>query len=134
MHMVFINKRSDVSNDRSDPDSGTKLAVIGTFIEGGRADDNPAYAPILNAIASNAKFPGLYGAGAESVVLSDLLPEDASTKFFTYPGSLTTPPCSQQVKCQHIAPQICSALRAHFSFPAYTRSICFRKDAKVDLS
>jgi len=97
MHMVFINKRSDVSNDRSDPDSGTKLAVIGTFIEGGRADDNPAYAPILNAIASNAKFPGLYGAGAESVVLSDLLPEDASTKFFTYPGSLTTPPCSQQV-------------------------------------
>jgi len=98
MHMVFANTKAYSAN-RADPESGLRLAVIGTFIEGGAAEDNAAYSGILSAAAAGTPIPGqtLALGGVGSVVLSDLLPKDYDTKFFTYAGGLTTPPCSQIV-------------------------------------
>lgn len=96
LHMVFANKRA-LPGDRNDPDSGTMLTVLGTLIEGGAAQDNPNYAPFLDNVAKLAKDQGQGGVLPAPITLSSLLPADYASKFYTYPGSLTTPPCSQKV-------------------------------------
>ena len=70
--------------------------VLGTLLTGGATQANAQYAPILSSLASQALLPGEAGR-AESVNLTALLPPDYASKFYTYPGSLTTPPCSQVV-------------------------------------
>jgi carbonic anhydrase len=68
------------------------------MIEGGASEDNTDFAPILDAISTAAPVPGRSAPwGVGGVNLMNLLPEDFDSKFYTYPGSLTTPPCSQQV-------------------------------------
>jgi len=96
LHMVFVNERV-VPEDRSDPDSGTLLTVLGTMVEGGAKQDNAAFEPILAHLSSKVKHQNQVGILEQPIVLEDLLPEDAFSKFYTYPGSLTTPPCSQRV-------------------------------------
>ncbi|KAJ8601812.1 hypothetical protein CTAYLR_007489 [Chrysophaeum taylorii] len=113
MHMVFINSRwghpeDPVPWELDNPGRGVRLLVLATLVEVGD-EDNDAFQPILDAV----KFPkprqsrhfrdrGVAHWGNSSgptqgpIDLRRLLPEDL-TKFYTYPGSLTTPPCSQFV-------------------------------------
>ncbi len=69
-----------------------KLAVVGVLVDIGA--ENPAFASIWDHLPSEA--------GAEQIVegvtinAGDLLPQTKS--YFTYDGSLTTPPCTEGVK------------------------------------
>jgi carbonic anhydrase len=67
------------------------LAVVGVMLVEGSAD-NPAYAPIFNALPAEKSDPQAIG----TINAADLLPPGAT--FYTYTGSLTTPPCSQGVR------------------------------------
>ncbi|MBX2823049.1 MAG: carbonic anhydrase family protein [Rhodothermaceae bacterium] len=62
-----------------------ELAVVGVLISSGEA--NPAY----DAYTSLSE-----GGEASPVALMSMLPEDLT--YMTYPGSLTTPPCSEGVR------------------------------------
>jgi carbonic anhydrase len=76
--------------------SGTKLVILSTLLAGGRGSANAKYEPLLSAIASQAVMPGDSGRVRE-FNLTALLPTSFESKFYTYPGSMTTPPCSQVV-------------------------------------
>ena len=74
-----------------DPNSGS-LAVVGILLtEGG--SDNEAYAAIFDHLPAQAGEPEALG---EPILLAALLPE--ARAFYTYQGSLTTPPCSEIVR------------------------------------
>lgn len=67
-----------------------KLAVVGILVEEG--DENLVLQPFMD------KFPGTAGGkydGTETFNAADILPD--SEAYFTYAGSLTTPPCSEIV-------------------------------------
>jgi carbonic anhydrase len=77
MEAHFVHKSAD-----------GKLAVVGIFLKQGTAPS--AFAPVLTALPA---------AGEKRTVEVDLaavLPKD--TKHFAYAGSLTTPPCSEEVQ------------------------------------
>ena len=74
-----------------DPNSGT-LAVVGIMLTEGQ-DDNEAYAAIFDFLPADVGEPERTG---DPLSLVDLLPE--SQTFYTYQGSLTTPPCSEIVR------------------------------------
>jgi len=95
LHLVWLNK-NNITSDRTQPESGLLLAVTGIMFEGGADQDNPAVASMIDSIHTKAMPPGNGGTGV-SINVKDLLPTDWQTKFYTYPGSLTTPPCSQVV-------------------------------------
>ncbi|HXI10738.1 MAG TPA: carbonic anhydrase family protein [Thermodesulfobacteriota bacterium] len=67
-----------------------ELAVVGVLIEKGK--ENPAFKTVWANIPKKA---GEHKELKETVNASDLLP--ASKAYFTYSGSLTTPPCSEGV-------------------------------------
>lgn len=74
-----------------DPNSGN-LAVVGVMLNTGDAD-NGAYADIFSNLPAEQSEP----TGSDLMVdLNGLLPEGAG--FYTYQGSLTTPPCSEIVR------------------------------------
>ncbi len=74
-----------------DPNSGA-LAVVGILLSEGK-DDNEAYAAVFDHLPAQV---GEAEAAGEPIVLAALLPE--ARTFFTYQGSLTTPPCSEIVR------------------------------------
>lgn len=68
-----------------------KLAVVGVLIEEGK--ENAAYAPVSKNLPKKAgKVETIKGA---SINAQELLPQGKT--YYTYPGSLTTPPCSEAV-------------------------------------
>lgn len=72
-------------------DAAGNLAVVGVMLMEGEAD-NAAYAAIFDELPTEAGDPTAVG----EINAADLLPEGKT--FYTYSGSLTTPPCSQGVR------------------------------------
>ncbi len=72
-----------------DPNSKA-LLVLGFFIEPGSAND------LFDKVLKNwPKEKEVEQTGTDSIDLNSIIPKDK--KYFTYTGSLTTPPCSQGV-------------------------------------
>jgi carbonic anhydrase len=69
------------------------IAVIGVFLKV-QSHDNPHLEPIINALKS-VKVPGS-STDVPAFNLLNLLPNNKDC-FYRYQGSLTTPPCSEQV-------------------------------------
>ena len=67
------------------------------MIQGGANTDNVHMAPIFDAVAPLAPIPGMGNPGTNPLTFANMLPADYDKKFYTYAGSLTTPPCLQQV-------------------------------------
>jgi carbonic anhydrase len=73
-------------------DADGNLAVVGVFIKEGM-DDNVAFAPVFENLPTEQVDPTAID--GVSVDAAALLPADHL--FYTYSGSLTTPPCSEGV-------------------------------------
>ena len=74
-----------------DGNSGN-LAVVGVLLTEGDSD-NEAYAAVFDHLPAEAGQPQPTGA---AIALASLLPE--ARGYYTYQGSLTTPPCSEIVR------------------------------------
>jgi carbonic anhydrase len=73
-------------------DANGAKAVVGVLLAEG-SDDNTAYAPVFDNLPPEEGEP----ASTELMVnAADLLPEQV--QYYTYMGSLTTPPCTQGVR------------------------------------
>jgi carbonic anhydrase len=83
LELHFVNAAEDGS-----------LAVLGVMVrEGG---ENPAWSGVTDALANTVEEGD--GADVGQTDLAALLPADpASARRWSYPGSLTTPPCSEGV-------------------------------------
>ena len=68
------------------------LAVVGILLTKGESE-NDAYAAVFDHLPAQVGEPEATG---ESIALSALLPKTRT--FYTYQGSLTTPPCSEIVR------------------------------------
>lgn len=82
MEIHFVHKDRNSNN----------LAVVGVLLNEGDVE-NEAYAPIIDNMPAEIGAPDAVG---EDIALGELLPE--SRGYFTYQGSLTTPPCSEVVR------------------------------------
>uniref|UniRef100_A0A1I8ITJ3 Carbonic anhydrase n=1 Tax=Macrostomum lignano TaxID=282301 RepID=A0A1I8ITJ3_9PLAT len=96
LHLVHWCRGSHASFDAAaSASSGDRLAVLAVFVEVGRA--NQELAQILD------NFGDIREAGSTDVTLtapvnlSALMPSSAND-YFTYAGSLTTPPCFESVR------------------------------------
>ncbi|MCY3797275.1 MAG: carbonic anhydrase family protein [Chloroflexi bacterium] len=79
MEIHFVHKDRNSNN----------LAVVGILLSEGESA-NEAYAPIIDNMPTEA---GAANAMGDELALAELLPERRG--YFTYQGSLTTPPCSE---------------------------------------
>ena len=74
-----------------DPNSGN-LAVAGILLNEGESE-NAAYAGVIDNLPAQAGEPTAMG---DAIALDAMLPERLG--YYTYQGSLTTPPCSEIVR------------------------------------
>jgi len=92
LHLVFVNKRySDFNSALTHWDG---LCVLGCLFEV-QDDDNDNFNSFSKVLPQITK-PSPVGESIKSIALFDLLPT-VLTSYYTYNGSLTTPPCSEAV-------------------------------------
>ena len=98
MHIVHYNSKYKVS-EAVEYNKRDGLAVISVLFEISK-HDNEDLEPIIKKTQAVSRGEGeevVSGSGLGGVSLDDLLPKKADKKFFTYSGSLTTPPCAEVV-------------------------------------
>jgi carbonic anhydrase len=88
------------------------LAVVGVMLNIGE-EDNAGYAPVFDNLPAEAGDPQ---PGTISLHLADLVPEEKT--FFTYNGSLTTPPCSEIVRWLVLTTPLTISEAQHEAFAA----------------
>lgn len=92
LHMVFTN--TDYSNDSIALTKLDGLVVLASFFEI-TAEDNPVYDEIIQALGKINK-PDETTNLSVGFTIRSMLPESTEL-YFTYKGSLTTPPCLEIV-------------------------------------
>ncbi|XP_069893043.1 carbonic anhydrase 6 [Dipodomys merriami] len=93
MHLVHYNAKYesyDVAKDKPDG-----LAVMAAFVEIEEYAENTHYSSLISHLA-NIRYPGQTTYLTDFDIL-DMLPGDMY-HYYTYNGSLTTPPCTQNVR------------------------------------
>jgi carbonic anhydrase len=91
LEIHFVHRARNAAGEK-DPTGA--IAVVGVMLVEGEAD-NAAYASIFGNLPTEKTEPDAISPQIE-VLTADLLPETQT--FYTYSGSLTTPPCSQGVR------------------------------------
>ncbi|XP_002716209.2 carbonic anhydrase 6 [Oryctolagus cuniculus] len=92
VHVVHYNSKYesyDVAKDASDG-----LAVLAAFIEINDYAENTYYSQLISQLA-NIRYPGQVTT-LRDLNIREMLPENVD-HYYTYQGSLTTPPCSENV-------------------------------------
>jgi carbonic anhydrase len=87
------------------------LAVIGIMINAEGVVDNPFIESYLESFPSSENMEV---ATSKSINLNDLLP--VNKNYYTYTGSLTTPPCSQGIKWILLKEKVTVSLNQMFKF------------------
>ncbi|XP_011312633.1 carbonic anhydrase 2-like [Fopius arisanus] len=90
MHMIFKNTAYPETAEALSNEDG--LTVLATFFQ---EDDNESLSPIVESLPV-VKWKNSRANLNVTFTLNSLLPKDTDT-FYTYRGSLTTPPCSEAV-------------------------------------
>ncbi|KAM7538809.1 hypothetical protein Aperf_G00000053494 [Anoplocephala perfoliata] len=91
LHLVFLKEKyKTVDQASSDPEG---VCVIGVFINVGQVECQ-ALAPLITALKSSK--PGCEVEINKEIDINSLIPSTRS--YFTYEGSLTTPPCFECVR------------------------------------
>ena len=95
MHLVHYNSKYQNVTDAILGEARNGLAVISVLFEISK-EDNEKLEPIMKRTHAVREVDGeVVSMGFEGLALADLLPR--SKDFYTYEGSLTTPPCSEVV-------------------------------------
>ena len=98
MHLVHYNSKYKSVAEAVEDDERNGLAVISVLFEISEKD-NAHFEPIMQKAkavrGTDAEVVSRVGLGGVS--LADLLPKTAAKSFFSYEGSLTTPPCAEVV-------------------------------------
>ncbi|WP_447970238.1 carbonic anhydrase [Nitrospira sp. M1] len=90
-HGALFDVEIHIVHSRQDDPS--QLAVVALLVKEGQ--ENVALKPVFDHLDA-VMNKGDHFVGAEEVNIADLLPKDQ--RYFGYMGSLTTPPCTEQVK------------------------------------
>ncbi|XP_031235416.1 carbonic anhydrase 6 isoform X2 [Mastomys coucha] len=93
IHLVHFNEIYETFEKAKDQEDG--LAVIAVLVKVDEYAENTYYSTFISEM-SNVKHPG-ETTTLKNVNIRNMLPEDISHYFF-YQGSLTTPPCTENVR------------------------------------
>ncbi|XP_021504224.1 carbonic anhydrase 6 [Meriones unguiculatus] len=93
IHIVHFNKNYDSYENAKDRPDG--LAVLAVSVEIQDYGTNTYYDPFISELAS-VQYPG-QSTTLRNINILNMLPQD-TRHYYTYQGSLTTPPCTENVK------------------------------------
>lgn len=92
LHMVFSN--TDYDDEKIALTKNDGLVVLAMFFEITQ-EDNPVYSEIVNTLGQ-INMPDQTSNLSNGFTIRSMLPE-STEHYFTYKGSLTTPPCLEVV-------------------------------------
>ncbi|XP_004639778.1 carbonic anhydrase 6 [Octodon degus] len=93
IHVVHYNTKYESYDVAKDAPDG--LAVLAAFVEIEDYSENTYYSNFISHLA-NIKYPG-QSTDLRDLAVLDMLPKD-HFHYYTYQGSLTTPPCTENVR------------------------------------